>query len=378
MTRVRFEDVVKRANTKEDKDNTDKIYYVGGEHIITDEVLVEDRGVIKGSTIGSAFYFGFKAGQVLFVSRSPDLKKCGMVTFDGICSEKTFVLETKDESVLLQRFLPFVMRSDRFWNYIDVNKSGSVNYFTNWSALANYEFNLPPIEEQARIADLLWAMNDTKKAYRNLLAATDELVKARFVEMFGDYETNSKNWPIFSFSHFAKIDGNSTTDYEKYANYPHIGIDSIEKETGVLRGYRSVREDNVKSVKYIFTPAHIIYSKIRPNLNKVAMPNFTGLCSADAYPILPNAENCNKTFLAFLLRSRFFLDFIIGFSARSNMPKVNRKQIELFKAPLPPLELQEQFECFYVVCEKIKNALERTSVGVQDLMDSVLNTRLVD
>ena len=172
--------------------------------------------------------------------------------------------------------------------------------------------------------------------------------------MFGDYKTNPKGWPIEPFSTFATIDAEMTTDYEKYADYPHIGIDSIERDTGILSGYRTVKEDNVISGKYIFTPEHIIYSKIRPNLNKVALPDFTGLCSADAYPILPNADNCNRIYLAILMRSEYFLSYILGFSARSNMPKVNRQQISGFKAPLPPLPLQVQFAEFYRQTDKSK------------------------
>ena len=145
-----------------------------------------------------------------------------------------------------------------------------------------------------------------------------------------------------------------TTDYTFYADYPHIGIDSIEKDTGVLSGFRTVKEDNVISGKYIFTPKHIIYSKIRPNLNKVALPSFDGLCSADAYPILPNSKNCNRLYLAVLLRSEYFLDYILGLSARSNMPKVNRKQVEGFTTPLPPIALQEQFANFYEQLDKSK------------------------
>ena len=167
------------------------------------------------------------------------------------------------------------------------------------------------------------------------------------------------NWPVADFDDFAKIDAVMTTEYEKYANYPHIGIDSIEKDTGRLSGYRTVREDNVISGKYIFTPNHIIYSKIRPNLNKVALPDFDGLCSADAYPILPNSKNCNRIFLAIVLRSNFFLSYVTGLSARSNMPKVNRKQIAGFKMPLPPLDLQERFAAFVEQSDKSKFALSQ-------------------
>ena len=145
-----------------------------------------------------------------------------------------------------------------------------------------------------------------------------------------------------------------TSDYERYADYPHIGIDSIEKDTGVLSGYRTVREDNVISGKYMFGPEHIIYSKIRPALNKVALPDFEGLCSADAYPILVEKTKCNRVFLAQVMRSEFFLSYILAFSGRSQMPKVNRKQLSGFRMPLPPLALQEEFERFVRQSDKSK------------------------
>ena len=174
--------------------------------------------------------------------------------------------------------------------------------------------------------------------------------------MFGDLEVNPFGWPVKGFDEVATIDGNMTTDYEKYADYPHIGIDSIEKDTGVLSGYRTVKEDSVKSGKYVFGPQHIIYSKIRPALNKVALPNFEGLCSADAYPILPKEDVCKKDFLAHVLRSDFFLNYILAFSGRSQMPKVNRQQIAGFRFPVPPIEKQAEFVCFMQQSDKSKFA----------------------
>ena len=212
----------------------------------------------------------------------------------------------------------------------------------------------PPLDEQYRVVDTLDHISGLIHIYQQQLTKLDELIKARFVEMFGDFKSNSKGWSIVKFDEFAQIDGNMTTDYEKYADYPHIGIDSIEKETGTLKGYRTVKEDGVVSGKYFFTPQHIIYSKIRPNLNKVALPDFEGLCSADAYPILPNPKNCNRVFLALAMRSNYFLDYILQFSARTNLPKVNRKEIAGFSMPLPPLPLQNQFADFVAEVDKSK------------------------
>ena len=224
-------------------------------------------------------------------------------------------------------------------------------YFKDYRA---EQFNLDAMERQKEIVASLQKVETLIKVRQQQLQKLDELVKARFVEMFGDLKTNPKGWPILSFPEFAEIDGNMTTDYERYADYPHIGIDSIEKGTGKLSGYRTVREDGVISGKYIFTPKHIIYSKIRPNLNKVALPDFYGLCSADAYPVLPNYKNCNRIFLATAMRSEYFLEYILQFSSRTNLPKVNRKEIAGFRMPLPPLSLQEQFATFVEQVDKSK------------------------
>lgn len=187
MARVRFSDVVKRVNVFVDREQTDLLYYVGGEHIDSDTFMVRKKGMIKGATIGYKFHFGFQPGHILFMSRNPHLRKCSMVDFAGVCSDSTYIVETRDENVLLQKYLLIEMQSDRFWKWAEENKSGSVNYLINYCTLDSYEFDLPPIEEQRALAEKLWAANDLKEKYQNLLAATDEMLKAKFREMFGEF-----------------------------------------------------------------------------------------------------------------------------------------------------------------------------------------------
>ena len=216
------------------------------------------------------------------------------------------------------------------------------------------------IEEQKHIIEMLNRVVEIKFHRQNELVKLDELIKARFVELFGDLKSNNKGWQIVSFKECADIDTNMIHDFEGYEDYPHIGIDSIEKETGRLVGYRTIEEDGVISGKYLFTPAHIIYSKIRPNLNKVAMPNFEGLCSADAYPILVKEGICNREYFGYTLRSKYFLDYILAFSNRTNLPKVNKNQVESFSLPLPPIELQNKFADFVKATDKSKVATINT------------------
>lgn len=234
------------------------------------------------------------------------------------------------------------------------------------------EIPLPPLEEQRRIAALLDKVTDLIAKRRAQLDKLDLLVKARFGEMFGDLKKNSKGWPIKPFPEFAQIDGSMITDFKDYEDFPHIGIDSIEKGTGDLVGYRTVKEDGVISGKYLFTPKHIIYSKIRPNLNKVALPDFDGVCSADAYPILPCRDNCNRYYLATVLRSQFFLSYILQFCNRTNLPKVNRKEISGFQMPLPPINLQNQFSEVYLYIKRIKLTTQKSIDNLGTLKQSLI------
>ena len=284
--------------------------------------------------------------------------------------QRTYIIESLNKDVLSVPYLFCFLDK-----YIETLRKESVGGVIKYIKLGNLtEANIPilPLAHQEVVVHICNETNQLIALRKQQLAKLDELVKSRFVEMFGDLKTNPKGWPIASFSEFAEIDGNMTTDYEKYADYPHIGIDSIEKGTGELKGYRTVREDGVISGKYIFTSKHIIYSKIRPNLNKVALPTFDGLCSADAYPILPNSKNCSRIFLAIAMRSEYFLEYILQFSSRTNLPKVNRKEISGFRMPLPPLPLQEQFAAFVDQTDKSKLAVQQSIDQLETLKKSLM------
>lgn len=354
MAKYRFEQIAINCKEKVKADDIDTSTYIGLEHL--------DPGCLHVSRWGSAVPIkGDKIvmheGDVLFGKRNAYLRRAAIAPHDGAFSAHGMIFRPR-EAVVDKDFFPLFIASDYFFDTAIRISVGSLSPTVNWSDLKNQEFELPDLDTQRKLAKVLWSLNDTKEAYKKLIAATDELVKSQFMEQFGDPVKNERGYPVLPFAAFASIDAQMTTDYAKYADYPHIGIDSIEKDTGRLRGYRTVAEDGVKSGKYVFTKDHIIYSKIRPNLNKVALPTFDGLCSADAYPILPNTENCNKSYLAYVLRSQWFLSYIIPLSGRTNMPKANREQINGFTWPLPPLDLQEQFANLVQQSDKSKFAIQ--------------------
>ena len=265
-----------------------------------------------------------------------------------------------DQTKILPEFLEYALRCKRSINYYKAKLRGSTARRRSLPTptLLAHTVPLPSIQEQKNILKIIQRAKTILEYKKHELQLLDDLIKARFVEIFGDLKSNSKGWSIVAFAECADIDTNMVHDFEGYEDYPHIGIDSIEKETGRLSGYRTVAEDGVISGKYFFTEKHIIYSKIRPNLNKVAMPDFVGVCSADAYPILVKDGVCSKEYLAYTMRSKYFLDYILAFSNRTNLPKVNKKQVEGFMLPLPPIELQQQFSDFVKAIDKSKIVAE--------------------
>ena len=231
---------------------------------------------------------------------------------------------------------------------------------------------VPPLEKQKGVATCLQRLDELISLRKQQLSKLDELVKSRFIELFGDLKSNPHNWQYKNLLDVADIDTVMVSDYEKYADYPHIGIDSIEKNTGRLFGYRTIAQDGVISGKYLFTARHIIYSKIRPNLNKVALPDFDGLCSADAYPILPKENVCLRIYLGYVMRSEFFLDYILPFSRRANMPKVNKEQLSGFNLPVPDIELQRQFATFVEQTDKSKIEIQKSLEKLETLKKALM------
>lgn len=183
MTKCKIKDIVLRVKDKVSLDCGLK-YYVGGEHFDNGEVLVKKHGDIQGSTIGPAFHMRFHPNQVLLMSRNPHLRKAGMVDFEGICSDVSYVCETRDEQKFKQQLLPFLFQSDKFWTMAEQNKRGSTNFFLNWSDFEEFEMNIPAPSKQEKLCTLLWQMENTKQAYKNLLQKTDDMVRAKFEEMF--------------------------------------------------------------------------------------------------------------------------------------------------------------------------------------------------
>ena len=181
------------------KGSKDGYPIVGLEHLIPEEITLTAWD--EGSE--NTFSKMFRKGNVLFGRRRAYLKKAAVAPFDGICSGDITVIEAKPDRILPE-LLPFIIQNDDLFDFAVGKSAGSLSPRVKWEHLKNYEFELPDMEKQKELAELLWAMDNTKKSYQKLIAATDELVKSQFIEMFGDPVKNPFGWPTMTLDQATK------------------------------------------------------------------------------------------------------------------------------------------------------------------------------
>lgn len=152
-----------------------------------------------------------------------------------------------------------------------------------------------------------------------------------------------RGWQILRFGDIAEIaNGQVQPTEEPYGSYLHIGPENIESGSGRLHDLKTAREEGLISGKYVFDENSIVYSKVRPSLNKVCRPDFIGVCSADAYPVWPTKGLVTKDFLYYVMSSPGFVRQATEVSSRSGMPKINRRDLALVRVLVPPVQEQKK------------------------------------
>ena len=346
MNRVKFGDIVKDVKVNVDRMNNPYEYYVAGDHMDSEDLTIHRKGRFATDDVGPAFVRIFKPGQILYGSRRTYLKKVAVADFSGICANTTFVFESKDHSIFDQRLLPFIMLSDSFTSWSISKSKGSTNPYVLFSDLADYEFDLPSLEEQKVLADKLWAAYRLKEGYKKLLCVTDEMVKSQFIEMFGNPLFNTKKWRWYSnINNVVTIVLGSTpnTKEPKYwdGDIKWITPAEMDDETFMINDtLRHITEFGVKSANLTKLPVGSVLFSTRAPIGKV------GIAAAEMY--------CNQGFKSFICSNQvdsIFLyytlklnkEYLCSLGTGTTFKELSKKTVEGLKLGVPPFDLQKQF-----------------------------------
>lgn len=178
---VRLGDVVANVNDFYDPVRDGILPYVAGPHIDSGAALVTRWGSTDDDVFPPTFKRIFHPGDVLLHSRGPE--KVASVDRRGVTGEKLFVLRALDEEIVCQAFIVWLLRSDTAQKYFARSSSGSVNKFLNWTAFVKFEFMLPPLDQQKRIADLLWSIESAIQSAQQVRSALVDVADLRGDEL---------------------------------------------------------------------------------------------------------------------------------------------------------------------------------------------------
>ena len=370
---MKLSEIVDRINGNVDRFTTDLEYYIGGEHIDSCELEITRGGNLKENLgkLGFKFHFAFQDRDVIFMARNPHLRKAGMVMFSGLCSDASYILRSKDENIITQEFLAVQLQSDHFWDYCERTKVGSVNFANNWTSIANYEFDLPSIDKQKKIAKKVWAAYNLKKSYRKLLSATQEMVKSQFIEMFGNPVANNKGWSTMALKQVAPEEPSRE---RQTGTVWILNLDMIESHTGKIIDKVYDEDTNLLSVAP-FDEGNVLYSKLRPYLNKVVIPKGKGYATTELVPLRPNQECLNLTFFSHLLRGDDFVTYANTISSGTKMPRMPLNDLRNFQCILPPMEEQLKFEKVAEQADKSEFELRKSIEAIDQVIKSLINNQ---
>ncbi len=178
MTKYRFEDIAYNSTEKKKPVEEDKYTYIGLEHL-DPQCLEVTRYGSEVAPIGEKLVM--KKGDVLFGKRRAYQKKVAIAPFDGIFSAHGMVLRPK-EKVIDPKFFPMFIASDYFLDSAIKISVGSLSPTINWSALKELEFELPDLNKQRELAELLWAAEETKQAYKKLIEKNNLKIQTDFIK----------------------------------------------------------------------------------------------------------------------------------------------------------------------------------------------------
>lgn len=341
---MKLKDVVREVRTTYKGDMTN-VPIVGLEHIIPCEITFEKYMIDSESTFSKVF----KKGQVLFGRRRAYQHKAAIAHIDGICSGDIMVLEAIPDKIE-PNLLPFIIQNDDFFDYAIQHSEGGLSPRVKWSAIANYEFTLPSLSEQKLLADKLWAAYRVKESYKKLLAATDDMLKAKFSEMFGE------EGEIVIWSDILTI-GNGKAYKNEYltkesGKYPIYG-------SGGIMGYGN---------DYLFPENTVIIGR-KGNINNplLVTEEYWAVDTAFSLQIKKNTVDV-KWFYYWCKQFDF-----TKYNKQGVLPSLTRTDLYKIKLPLPPLPLQQQFVEIATQAEATKESLRKSIENIDQVIKSLIN-----
>ena len=349
-----------------------KIKDMKSKYIDSAEEFITEEGLNNSST-------KMLKRDTLLYSIFATLGEVGILKIDACTNQAIAGLSLKEDSNILKEYLYYYLKSKKK----DVNNLGRgvAQNNINLSLLRKFKIPVIPLRQQKKIIEVLDNVSSTINNYERELALLDELVKARFVEMFGDPSTNDMLWNTDVLKDICTKIGSGST--------PRGG-----KESYIDEGISLIRSMNVHNAYFEYKDlAHITLYQAE-KLNNVVVErgdvlfNITGASVArccvvpsDVLPARVNQHVCilrcrekiNSIFLQGLLVNENYQGKLLQIAkSGATREAINKQQLESLEIMLPPLELQNQFASFVEEIDKSRSRIQKSLEASQELFDSLM------
>ena len=374
--KYKFEDIIFNITEKKKPVEEDKYNYIGLEHLESGNLFISKWG---SDTAPEGEKIVMKKGDVLFGKRRAYQKKVAISPIDGIFSAHGMVLRPK-EDVICKEFLPFFISSETFLNEAIRISVGGLSPTVNWKDIKELEFDLPSLEEQKVLAEKLWAAYEVKQSYLKMIEATEEMVKAQFIEMFGNQDINDRSWnesivkdeftltmgktPARNNPAFWQSGTNKWISISDMARYGRYTEDTQESITDI-----AVAESGIKIV-----PKGTIIMSFKLSIGRTAVTS-EDIYTNEAIMAFRDVDETkfNMTFLQFLIANK---NWLLNAKQAVKGQTLNKESIGNARIIVPPIGLQEQFAAIYNQADKSISELRKSVDAIDKVIKSLINENL--
>ncbi len=366
MPEYRFDEIAINSKEKKKPSEEDKYTYIGLEHLDTGTLTVSRWGS-EIAPVGEKLVM--RKGDVLFGKRRAYQKKVAIAPFDGIFSAHGMVLRPR-EGVVTKEYFPLFISSDYFLDAAIKISVGSLSPTINWSDLKELKFNLPTLEEQRRIAPLVWAALDAKSSYRKLLLGVDELVKSQFIEMF-----YGKGYPTKTIGEVIdKRIQRVSKAFDPDDEIQYLDISSIDNTTKTVVGLTPYSLKAAPSrAQYVLQEGDILYSTVRPNLQNIAINpyQYGNVVGSTGFCVL-RCTGVTTGYMWGVINSEPFTTSMINQASGANYPAVTDKVVQAYEIPIPPEDEQMDYENMVRQSDKSKFELTQAISRIDDMIKALM------
>lgn len=339
-------------------------------------IIYESQRKITEQAVKDSSLKSFPAGTVLLSSRAP-IGKVAIAGVEMYCNQgfKNLICSDKIHNKYLFWFL-----KDRT-DYLNSLGRGATFKEISKSIVENIEIPLPVIEKQRQYATTLDKLNGLISLHKQQLAKLDELVKARFVEMFGEPETNTKGWPIFNMCDLCSV-GSSKRIYQSEQSSSGIPFWRISDLTNLINTGAVTESLYIPEKRYAELQAQgqvpvegdiLVTSRgtlgqcyiVKANDRFYFQDGMISWLSEYSDRIIP-------LYISHLFSMSGFRKQIDSMQAGSTVAYLSIAMIKKLKVMIPDLEIQQQFAAFVTQTDKSKLTIQQSLDKLEMLKKSLM------